>query len=319
MLLFILFVIFAGTFFTVSVAIGAGALWPRPDPDSGTAEAPDASLIPIEIPLLLRQNPESTISLWRQLLARFDFPRILKLRLDEAGLAWSVGRITLMMLLMGSVCAAILLAMDWAPLAGVPLGFAAAVFLPYAYILSRRKKRFAKIEVQFPDALDSLSRALRAGQTFSAGMQLMAAESPEPLVREVRKTCSEWQLGLAWNESLENLAQRLPLLEIRLFVAAVALQGRFGGKLNEILEELAKTIRDSITLRGDVRAISAQGRTTGAVLTILPIGIAMVMLVTEPMYISLLFRHPYGKYLLMGAGACLVLGHFAIQHIVDIA
>ena len=139
-----------------------------------------------------------------------------------------------------------------------------------------------------------------------------------PLALEIRKACDEWQLGLAWNESLENLARRVPLIEIRLFVAAVLLQSRFGGKLNEILEELAKSIRDSVALRADVRATSAQGRMTGTVLTILPIAIAAIMCVTSPSYIGVLLQHPQGKYLIAGAVACLVLGHFSIQRIVNI-
>ena len=171
---------------------------------------------------------------------------------------------------------------------------------------------------QFPEALDSLSRALRAGHPFGAGMDLVAGETPEPLAQEIRKACDEWQLGLAWNESLENLARRVPLIEIRLFVAAVVLQSRFGGKLNEILEELAKSIRDSVGLRGDVRAASAQGRMTGRVLIILPIAIAAIMCMTSPSYIGVLWKHAEGKYLIAGAAACLVLGHFSIQRIVNI-
>ena len=129
------------------------------------------------------------------------------------------------------------------------MAVAAVALLPYVYILHQRKKRFLKIELQFSDALDSLSRALRAGQTFGAGMELVASECSEPLAQELRRTCSEWKLGLAWDQALENFALRVPLLEIRLFVAAVVLQTRFGGKLNEILDELAKTIRDSLALR----------------------------------------------------------------------
>ena len=190
--------------------------------------------------------------------------------------------------------------------------------VPYFIVIGMRKKRLQTVETQFPDALDSLSRALRAGQSFSAAMELVANECPEPLSAEMRKACGEWKLGLGWNDCLENLARRLPLLEIRLFAAAVSLQSRFGGKLNEILEELAKTTRDSVALRGDVRAISAQGRISGLVLTILPIAITGILLVTSPAYIGVLFRHPYGKFLVAGCIACLLLGHLSIQRIVNI-
>ena len=163
-----------------------------------------------------------------------------------------------------------------------------------------------------------MSRALRAGQSFGPAMELVADESPEPLAQEIRRACHEWKLGLAWNAALENLARRTPLLEIRLFVAAVALHARFGGNLNQILEDLAKSIRDSIAVRGEVRSISAQGRISGTVLTILPIAIGGIMLVTSPSYIGVLFRYPAGKYLIAAAAVSLALGHLSIRRIVDI-
>jgi tight adherence protein B len=310
----ILVLIFATTFLIASVAVTAGSFLLGGREASGEG----AGSLAREQPLLLRQDILSTISVWQRLLARYDFAEILKTRTAEADLRWSVGRVTLMMLLLGTLGAAMLLAADWAPVITVPLAATAGFLAPYLFILRKRKRRLQKIEDQFPDALDSLSRALRAGRSFGAGMDLVASECPEPLAQELRKAGDEWRLGLGWNDALENLARRLPLLEVRLFAAAVALQSRFGGKLNEILEELAKTIRDSIALRGDIRAISAQGRISGAVLTVLPIALTDILWVTSPAYIGVLFRHPYGKYLIAGALTCLVLGHLSIQRIVSI-
>ena len=135
---------------------------------------------------------------------------------------------------------------------------------------------------------------------------------------EIRHACDERRLGLGWNQALDTLARRVPILELRLFTAAVILQSRSGGKLSEVLEKLADTIRDSASLRGDVRAISANGRMTGTVLTILPIAIAAIMFVTSPEYIATLFAYPQGKYLLMASSGCLVFGHFVIRRIVII-
>jgi tight adherence protein B len=273
---------------------------------------------PDETPLLLKQQLLSTISVWHQFLTRFDFVEILEMRILEAGLKWSVGRVTLAMLLLGSMGAVVMWVLDWAPVITVPMAAAAGILAPYFVVLAKRKKRLQTIENQFPDALDSLSRALRAGQSFAAAMELVANECPEPLAAEMRKACGEWKLGLGWNDCLANLARRLSLLEVRLFAAAVSLQSRFGGRLNEILEGLAKTTRDSVALRGDVRAISAQGRVSGMVLTVLPIAITGILLITSPAYIGVLFQHPYGKFLVAGGLVCLVLGHLSIQHIVNI-
>jgi len=318
MLAVILILIFGVLFVIALVAVGAGSLLLELRRTTPPGSVPDAALPAAETPLLLRQQQLSSISVWHQLLERFDFVEILKLRIAEAGLKWSVGRLSFMMLLAGSMAAAIPFVMDWAPAVTAPLTALAAATAPYLFILRRRRKRFQRIEEQFPDALDSLSRALRAGHPFSAGMYLVGHEAPEPLGQEIRRTCDEWKLGLDSRVALENLARRIPLLEIRLFVAAVTLQSRFGGKLNEILEELARTIRDSIALRGDVKAISAQGRMTGTVLTILPIVLAGIMFVTAPAYIGVLLVHPYGKYLIIAAIASLALGHFTIQRIVNV-
>jgi tight adherence protein B len=319
MLVVIVVLIFVVTFLAASAAAGAGAILLALRPDRQPGASPVAQPAPgAETPLLLRQQLLSTISVWHELLARFDFATILKRRIAEAGLKWSVGRVTLLMLLLGSMGAAMALLLDWAPGLSAPVAAAAAALTPYFYILRKRRKRFQKIEEQFPDALDSLSQALRAGHPLGAGMILTADEAPEPLAQELRRASDEWKLGLPWNESLENLAQRVPLLEVRLFVAAVVLQSRFGGKLNEILEQLARTIRDSIALRGDVQAIAAQGRLTGTALTILPVAIVVIMLVTSPAYIGVLFLHPYGKYLISATVACLILGHFTIRRIVNI-
>jgi len=314
MLAAILILIFATTFLIATVAVTAGsfALGRRLAPEEGPG-----SLAP-EQPLLLRQELLSTISVWHQLLARFDFAEILKARTAEAGVRWSVGRVTLMMLLLGTLGAALLLAADWAPIITVPLAAAAGLLAPYLLILRKGRKRLQSMEDQFPDALDSLSRALRAGQSLGAALDLVAGECPEPLAQEMRKAWDEWRLGLGWNDALANLARRVPLLEVRLFAAAVVLQSRSGGRLNEVLEELAKTIRDSIALRGDIRAISAQGRISGAVLTVMPIALTAILWVTSPAYIGVLFRHPYGKYLVAGGLTCLALGHLSIRRIVDI-
>jgi tight adherence protein B len=316
MLPLILIFIFLIIFLITSAAVGIASLLLGRFRVAETGAGPAGAYV--ETPLLLRQQLLSTIFVWHRFLARFDFVEILRLRIAEAGLSWSVGRVTSMMLLLGALGAAMLFAADWVPVITAPLAATAGTLIPYSYILRKRKQRFQKIEQQFPDALDSLSRSLRAGHPFGAGMDMVAGECPEPLAQEMRKACDEWQLGLAWNEALENFARRMPLLEVRLFVAAVVLQSRFGGKLNEILEELAKAIRDAIALRGDVQAISAQGRLTGMILTILPIGIAGVMFVASPAYISVLFSHPYGRYLIAGALVCLALGHLVIRRIVNV-
>jgi len=202
----------------------------------------------------------------------------------------------------------------WAAL----LGAAAAAMAPYSYVLHRRNKRFQKFRENFPDALDSLARALRAGYPLSAGMEMIAAETAPPVSGEIRRTSAEANLGRGWPHALENLGKRVPLLEINLFIAAVQLHARTGGKLSEVMTGLAENMRESNALQGEVRALAAYGKLTGLILTILPIGICIMMLIVSPGYMEVLFNHPIGKDLIAAAIGCLVLAHFVIRKIVKI-
>lgn len=194
----------------------------------------------------------------------------------------------------------------------------AVAALPYLYILRCRAKRFRQFQENFPDALDSLARSLRAGHPFAAAMDIVAEECEQPVAGELQQTSMDGNLGTSWNEALNNLAERVPLLDLNLFAAAVQLQNRSGGKLNEVLGGLAENMRESVALRGEVRALAAHGKLTGAVLTVLPLVIAAVMTFVNPSYLSVLVHHPDGKYLIWGAAGCLVLAHFVIRRIVDI-
>jgi tight adherence protein B len=308
--------IFVVTFLaaTVAVIVASAILDTRRAAPSGVSlEGFDQQL-----PMLLEQQPMSTISLWQEVLSRLDFFHLLKRRIAEAGLKWPVGRVAAAMLLLGSIALALGIGMSWMPLSVAMLLGVVAANIPCVVVLMKRTRRFEAIEDQVPDVLDALARALRAGHPFVAAMDLVARETPSPLGIELRRTCDEQRLGSTWPDALGNLADRVPLMELRLVAAAVTVQTRTGGRLTELFERLADTIRESVSLRGDVRAISAQGRLTGTILTILPVGLACIMYMTSPQYIMTLFRHPLGPMLIVGAAVCLVLGHLAIRRIVDV-
>ena len=271
-----------------------------------------------ETPRVLKDQSLSSISLWAKLLDRSDLVKIMRRHLEQADLGWSVGRITMLMLLSGSVALAIAMRFDWIPGIVAVLIAALVASLPYLYIVRRRAKRFRQFEENFPDALDSLARALRAGHPFAGGMEIVAQESDAPVSTELHRTAAEANLGSSWEHALSNLSERMPLLEVSMFAAAVQMQTRTGGKLNEVLARLAENMRDATSLKGEVRALAAHGKMTGAVLTVLPIAIAVMMMIVNPSYLTILVYHPYGKYLISGAIVCLVLAHIVIRKIVDI-
>jgi tight adherence protein B len=271
-----------------------------------------------ESPRVLKDESLSSISPWANLLQRWDFIKIMRRHLQQADLSWSVGRFTMLMLLAASVALAIAMREDRIP------GIVAVVIavlvgsLPYFYILRRRTKRFRRFEENFPDALDSLARALRAGHPFAAGMDIVSHECEAPVSTELRKAAAEANLGSSWELALANLSDRIPLLEVSMFAAAIQMQTRTGGKLNEVLAKLAENMREATSLRGEVRALAAHGKMTGGVLTVLPLVIAGMMMIVNPSYLTILVYHPYGKYLIAGAIICLVLAHIVIRKIVDI-
>lgn len=283
--------------------------------DREAEDSSEGSVVDEESPLF-RSERLSTLGFWDSLLARFDFVEILKAHIAQADLEWSVGRVTLLMLLFGTIALAVLLKFVsfWIAFPGAVL----VACVPYGYILGRRKKRFEKFRENFPDVLDSLSRALRAGYPLSAAMEMISAETLPPVSVEMRRTSAEANLGMGWPRALANLGERMPLLEVNLFIAAVELHARTGGKLNEVLGGLAENMREAIALRGEVRALAAHGKLTGVILTILPIGIAIMMLIVSPGYMQVLFHHPWGMNLIAAAVVCLVLAYFVIRKIVDI-
>ena len=270
----------------------------------------------IEASELFRREHLSTITFWDSVLARFDFGAILRTRMEQAELSWSVGRFTSMMLLLGIVVLAV--ALRLAPFWVAAVAAALAALAPYHYVLRLRNKRFEKFREFFPDVLDSLSRALRAGYPLSAAMEMIASESSPPVSVEIRRVSAEANLGRGWPQALENMGKRVPLVEVNMFIAAVQLHARTGGKLSEVMGGLAENMRETLALRGEVRALAAHGKLTGVILSLLPVGIAVMMLVVSPDYMYGLFNHPWGKNMIAAAVACLLLAHFIIGKIVDI-
>jgi tight adherence protein B len=269
-------------------------------------------------PAILKLDTLSSITLWDNLLNRFDFVEGMRLRIAQSELSWSVGRLTAMMLLVGAFSLAILSEFRWLPFWMGLLVAGGAALLPYGYVLRRRTKKFRQFELQFPDALDFLARSLRAGHPLAISLEMLAQEEAPPLSVEMRTTAEERKLGLPLDQALDNLSKRMPLLNVRLFVAAVKLQSRTGGKLGEVLGGLAENMREGASVQGEVRALAAHGRATGLVLTALPIAIAIMMEIVNPGYLDILFETPTGREMVVVCLVALVAAHFVIRKIVDV-
>lgn len=208
-----------------------------------------------------------------------------------------------------------------------PLGFQAisalalAAFLgglPLLLLNFKRNKRMNEFEEQLPEALDFLARSMKAGHAFSMSLEMLGNESPDPLGQEFRALFAEQNLGAPLEVALASFAQRVPLLDVRLFVSAVLLQRRTGGNLGEILTRLAFLIRERFRLKGQIRATSAHGRMTSIVLTILPLVTIVLLQLVAPGYLEGMTKDPDGKWLILGSIAGQILGYLAMRSITNI-
>jgi tight adherence protein B len=198
------------------------------------------------------------------------------------------------------------------------IGAFAGAALPRLYRAKHRDKRLAAIEEQFPEALDFLGRSVRAGNAFSIALELLAEEAGEPLKSEIVKITREMALGAGLEDALLGLIARIPLLEVRMFVAAVLLQRETGGNLSEVLSKLATSVRERLRLRGQVKAASGQGRLTAMVLTFLPIATLLILKVVSPVYVSNLTNDPVGRNLLGAAIVLQILGYLVMQKMIKV-
>jgi tight adherence protein B len=190
--------------------------------------------------------------------------------------------------------------------------------LPFAVISYRRQKRFEKIEELFPEAIDTLARAVRAGHAFTTALEMIANEISEPLASEFRKLYEEQKFGMPVRDALMNLTQRVPLVDVKFFVTAVMLQRETGGNLAEILDNLSYVIRERFKIQRQVRVHTAQGRLTMALLMAMPPTVVAVLLTFSPDFVKPLFYDPYGHVLLVVAITLQTVGYFVIRKIIKI-
>lgn len=267
---------------------------------------------------LLEGSELSTIRIWAALLERIGQVERLRRLIAQAGVPWAVGRTTLVMLF-GAASVGLLLAKTGLfPLWARWLATVAAGASPLLYLHMRQKRRFQLFAEQFPDALDSLSRALKAGYPLAQAIDLLAMEQPEPLASEMRRTRDEWKLGIPWDQALDHLAARVPLPEVALLCAAVKMQNRFGGRLNDVLGRLGETMRENAALEGEVRSVSAHSRLTGTILTVVPVAIAGLLFWVNPEQMAILLQRSEGRAMLAGAVLANVAAHLVIRRMAQI-
>jgi tight adherence protein B len=278
--------------------------------------SPDAQEIEAEIDLV-KKNQMSGVPLFNQLLSRFSQSNQLQKIIRQADLKLNVSTFVLLTLVLGTggylLSAQLIQFLALNLLAGA-VGCAA----PFLFILSKRKKRFRQFEKLFPDALDLLTRAVKAGHAFNTGIEMIAQEMPDPISKEFRTTFDEQNYGLPLKQALFNMIDRVPLLDLKFFTTAVLMQKETGGNLAEILMNLSHLIRERFKIQGEIRTYSAQGRLTGYILTFIPLAMGATISFMNWNYIKPLFYTKAGHYMLAIAIFGQLLGYIFIRKIVNI-
>jgi tight adherence protein B len=270
---------------------------------------------------LVRDEMLSQIPALDDLLRRSAKVSQVQTVLSQAEMKLRAGNFLVLCLVCGIVGGAVLMLWSrnatYAPLLGW-MGLVLGFFMPYVYVAHRRSKRFEKFEELFPEAIDTLARAVRAGHAFTTALEMIANEVSEPVATEFRKLFEEQKFGLPVRDALLNLADRVPLVDVKFFVTAVMLQRETGGNLAEILDNLSYVIRERFKIMRQVRVYTAQGRLTMMLLMGLPPVIIIVMQTMNPGFIRPLFTDPIGHTLIVAGITLQTVGYFVIRKVVRI-
>lgn len=237
--------------------------------------------------------------------------------IEQAGSKTGVSTVLLASLALGAAMAFTASALLRDAIGLVP-GFLLGAAVPFMMLMRKRTVRVRRFEEQFPEALDLLSRALKAGHAFQTAMGMVAEEGAEPMGSEFRKTFEEQNYGLPLKDALNNMAIRMPLLDVRFFATAVLIQRETGGNLSEILDNLAYVVRERFKILRQVRVYTAHGRMTGYVLLALPAFLAVALMFINPEHMNILFHERVGRMMIAATVVLQTIGYLWIRKVVTI-
>lgn len=266
------------------------------------------------VPFVIRDVKMSRIPLLNRVLEKVSLSKKIQKILVQADMEPRVGQGLILLAVLFMLGVLIGLQLQH-PALGLLLG-TALCFFPIAVVIMRVNRRMRSFGREFPDAIDMMTGALRAGHAFSKAMQLVAMEAPDPVGAEFSKTFEEHNLGRPLKECLINFAERVPSPDLKLFVTAVLLQRETGGNLTEILEKISYTIRERFKLMGQIQVYTAQGRLSAWILGLLPVVFLLLISSLNPNYLKPLFTEKIGHYMLLVGGTLQVLGFLIIRKIV---
>ncbi len=266
---------------------------------------------------VVRDELLSDVPAIHRILLKWKWSDKLRNFIGQAGMKVKPGRLILVSLVLAVVAFLVghqMFSNTLLAVLAIPVG----ALIPIGVVYFKRKSRLKAFEKIFPEAIDLLGRAVRAGHSFSTGLEMITTELPEPVAGEFRTTFEEQNFGLPLRDALLNLSERVPLIDVRFFVTAVLIQKETGGNLAEILDNLAHVVRERFRILGEVKIKTAQGRMTAGILIALPPIMGLVLRVLNPSYMRPLFHDPLGPYIIGLAVFLQLTGSLILWKIVNI-
>lgn len=237
--------------------------------------------------------------------------------LVQSGLQWNMARFQGLTLVAGFIglVFGLIMRFPWPAVIILTLAFAA---IPFLYVYNSKEKRLEKIELQLPDALDMMSRAMRAGHAFPSALQMVGTESPQPIADEFKLSFDEVNYGIPLQEALLNLSTRVPSTDMSYFVIAVLIQRETGGNLSEVLDKISKLIRERLKLLATIKVLSAEGRLSAWILSLLPFALAIMINILNPRLMAVLWTDDMGKKMVATAAVLMIIGVFWMWRMIKI-
>jgi len=239
-------------------------------------------------------------------------------RMRQAGLGWSKQTYFIICCMAGIVSFLLAVAMlGIGPIAAIGFGFTGGLLLPHFYVGAKRKRRFTSFTAEFPNAVDIVVRGVKAGLPLVDCLRIIAAEAQEPVRSEFRLIVEDQTLGMPLDEAVERLPERIPIQEASFFAIAIAIQSRTGGSLSEALGNLSRVLRERTKLQAKIRSMSAEAKASGSIIGALPVVVALLVYLTSPDYIALLFTTLTGKIVLAACALWMSIGVLVMRKMIN--
>jgi len=270
-----------------------------------------------DVPEFLKDEVLSEVPLLNRILSKVNIAARIDRRLQQADMKIPVGTFLLLSLVLFSLGIVAGRILHWPTVLSVVVGIALFA-VPNIIVDIKRRRRLKRYLNHFPEALEMFARSLRAGHSFTGAIQLVAQEMPDPIGPEFSKVFEEQNLGIPLRQALIGMTDRVDILDVKFFVTAILIQRETGGNLAEIIDKIAYVIRERFRVQGQLKIFTAQARMSGVILSLLPIGLAVLIGILNPKYLKPLWFDRTGRIMIAVAVTLQILGMLAIRKIIRI-